>query len=345
MKKILIIFLSICFLLTASASIVGIIEHNKKDNPVEKPTNTPSKLVKYEYYFENEKIDEMPNNNVNGEVKYIFAKYTCTNNLTGTFDTNLWIFTPSEDKEAVCSLYFVKSQYEVTITATNGIVQNDDNGKFVVPRENEGSFSVIPNEGYKYKNVVCSNKNKALYDISSKTLTIDSVMEDMACKVNFEIKKFKAKINVINGTGTTTEIQKYGGDISVIVKAKDGYEKPTVKCTNNQNGSIRNNTLNIYKITDNTTCTVTYKKIPIVTHVLKIKLGSNLNIVAGTITQKIKNGTDGKISIKPDDGYSVSISCNVKPSSTVIDEDGTVNYTFLNVTKDITCTASATQTN
>jgi hypothetical protein len=344
MKKILIIFLSICFLLTTTASIIGIIEHGKKEEvkpPV--PNNTPSHLVSYEYYLENEKQDTMPVNNKDSEVKYVFSNYVCTNGLSGTFDKNLWKFTPSEDKESLCSLYFANSQYEVTVTATNGIVENDDDGKFMIPRESEGTFSVIPNEGYKYKNVVCSNDNKALYDISTSTLTISSVMESIACKVNFEIMKFKAKINVVNGTGSTTEIQKYGSDVTTIVKAKDGYEKPTVKCTNSQSGSISNNTFSIYKLTDNTTCTVTYKKIPIVLYTLKItNLPSNLTIVSGSSSQKIKKGTDGRISIKPDEGYNVSLSCNVKPSSSTTDPDGTVNFIFLNVSKDITCSASTT---
>ncbi len=343
MKKILIIFLSICFLLTTTASIIGLIEHGKKNGEVNPPTPTPtpSKLVSYEYYLEDDKVVEMPVNDKDSEVKYVFSLYKCTNGLSGTFDKNLWKFTPSEDKESVCSLYFAYSQYEVSITAINGVVENDDDGKFMIPRESEGTFNVVPNEGYKFKNVVCSNNNEAVYDISSSTLTINSVMEAIACKVNFEIKKFKAKISVVNGTGSTTEIQKYGSDVNVIVKAKDGYEKPTVKCTNNQNGSIKSNTLTITRITDNTTCTVTYKKIPIVLYTLKVTVPSNLTIVSGSASQQIKKGTDGRISIKPQDGSGVELSCNVKPSSKTTDPDGTANFIFLNVSKDITCTAIA----
>lgn len=347
MKKILIIVLSICFLLTTTASIIGIIEHSKGNNnnpePIPDDNNTQSKLVQYEYYLENEKVDEMPVNDKDSEVEYAFSKYVCTNGLSGTFDKNLWKFTPSEDKESLCSLYFAYSQYEVTVTAVNGVVEGNDDGKFMIPRETEGVITVTPNEGYKYKNVVCSNKNEGVYDISTSTLNISSVMEPIACKVNFEIMKFKAKISVVNGTGSTTEIQKYGYDLSVIVKAKDGYEKPTVKCTNSQTGSISNNTFTIYKLTDNTTCTITYKKIPIVLYTLKItNLPSTLTIVSGSSSQQIKKGTDGKISIRPASGYGVSLSCNVKPSSTTTDPDGTVNYVFLNVSKNITCSASAT---
>jgi hypothetical protein len=346
MRKVLIVLLSICFLLTTSASVIGYMESKKTvepDNPTP-VTPTPSGLVKYEYYLENEKQETMPTNNIDSEVKYMFSKHLCTNGLTGSFDTTLWKFTPSEEKEALCSLYFVKSQYEVTITTSNGSVQNSEDGKFLVPRENEGQFNVIPNEGYKYKNVVCSNDNEAIYDISSNTLTISSVMENIACKVNFEIMKFKAKVTVVNGTGNTTETEKYGNDVNVIVKAKDGYEKPTVKCTNNQTGSIKNNTLTIYKITDNTTCTVTYKKIPTVLFTLKItSLPDTVTIVSGNTSQSIKKGTDGKISLKPDSGYNVSINCNVKPSSTTTDPDGTVNYTFLNVEKNITCSVSSSE--
>ena len=343
MKKILIVILSICFLLTTVASIVGFLQHKKivEEPPI--PTEVKTNFVSYEYYFENEKVEEMPVNSIDTEVKYIFSRYVCTNGLSGTFDTTLWKFTPNEDKESLCNLYFVRSQYEVAITATNGIVENDDDGKFMISRENEGQFTVTPNEGYKFKNVVCSNGKEAVYDISSNTLNISSVMESVACKVNFEIKKFKAKINVVNGTGSTTETQKYGSDVRVIVKPKDGYEKPTTTCTNDQKGTFSNNTFTIYKLTNATTCTITFKKKPIQLYTLKItNLPSTLTIVSGNKSQSIKKGTDGKISIKPASGYSVNLTCNVKPSSFTTDADGTVNYVFLNVSKDITCSASAT---
>lgn len=344
MRKVLIIVLSICFLLTTTASIVGIVYKNKKIEPIipEVPNNN---LVKYEYYLENEIQEEMPKNSIDSEVKYVFSKYLCTNNLAGSFDTTLWKFTPSEDKEATCKLYFVKSQYEVTITTTNGLVKNDDDGIFKIPRESEGQFNVVPNEGYKYKNVVCSNEKEAIYDLSTNTLIINSVMEDIACKVNFEIMKFKAKISVTNGTGSTTETVKYGDDVNVIVKAKEGYEKPTFKCSNDQNGSYKNNTFSIYKLTDNTTCNITFKKIPVEKFTLKLSdLPNTVTIVAGNTSQSIKKGTDGKFSLKPDTGYNINLNCNVKPSSSTTDPDGTVNYTFLNVSKDITCSVTTTST-
>ena len=176
MKKILIVILSICFLLTSAGSIYGYIEHK---NRIVTPVNQDNNLITYEYYLENEKVDSMPSNYVDGDIKYIFSKYQCTNNLSGTFDINVWKFTPSEDKQAECKLYFVKSLYNVTITATNGTVQNDNDGKFTVVRENDGQFTVVPNEGYKFKNVVCSNDSEAIYDISTKTLKVSSVMSDI----------------------------------------------------------------------------------------------------------------------------------------------------------------------
>ncbi len=340
MRKVLITILSICFLLTTTASIIGIIQNNKRKNVI--IPEVPKNVVTYEYYLENEIQEIMPRNSIDSEVKYVFSKYLCTNNLAGSFDTTLWKFTPSEDKEATCKLYFVKSQYEVTITTTNGLVKDDDDGIFKIPRESEGQFNVVPNEGYKYKNVVCSNGKEAVYDLSTNTLIINSVMEDIACKVNFEIMKFKAKINVTNGTGSTTETTKYGNDVNVIVKAKDGYENPTYKCSNGQSGSYKNNTFSIYKLTDNTTCNITFKKIPVEKFTLKLSnLPSSVTVVSGNTSQQVKKGTDGKISLKPNSGYNVNINCNVKPSSSVTDPDGTVNYVFLNVSKDITCNVSS----
>ena len=340
MRKILIVILAILFLISASASVIGFIEHNK--SPENKPDPKPKELITYEYYLEEQQQETMPTNSE--EASYVFSKYICTNNVSGTFDNDTWKFTPNEEKESVCKLYFVKSEYEISLTATNAVIENNTDGLFKVAREGEGSFEITPNEGYVFKNVLCSNDKEALYDLSTNTLTIHSVMEDVACQVNFEIKVLKADITVKNGDGTTTETANYGESISAIVVAKDGYEKPKITCTNDQQYTYENNNFKIEKLTDNTACTITFNKTPVTTYKLIIKdLPDTVVITSGTTEQSIVAGKDAAISFKPNEGYTMTLSCTVTPSDIKEEEGGIITYTFLAMNKDNTCTVKATQ--
>ena len=68
-------------------------------------------------------------------------------------------------------------------------------------------------------------------------------------------------LNVKNGQGSTTENAKYGESVSAVVEANEGYDSPKIECTNNQEPTLENNRLTIEKLTDNTTCTVTFNKV------------------------------------------------------------------------------------
>lgn len=39
---------------------------------------------------------------------YTFSRFTCTNDVTGDFDTKEWKFLPKNEEESTCELYFVK---------------------------------------------------------------------------------------------------------------------------------------------------------------------------------------------------------------------------------------------
>lgn len=347
-NKSAIITLSILFLISTSLGVIGYFRSDYlKELKLKEEEEKRIKVV-YEYYLEDELVSEMPLNDeitegsdTETEPKYEFTKSSCTNNVVGTFNTDEWTFIPSENKESVCKLYFVNSYYNVDLTASNGVV--DAANEFKIKRESDGKFKVLPNDGYEFKEVNCTNNKQASYDKSTNTLNIEVIMENVACKIDFEIKTLQVEIKVKNGSGSTTENAKYGESVSAVVEPNKGYEKPKVECTNGQTPILENNKFTIEKITNNTTCTITYNKIPEVKYKLSIKTDDGISITAGSTEQNILAGSDAKFSVKPNEGYELkSLDCGgIKPSETQIDNDGTINYTFLNMSKDISCNVTS----
>ena len=126
-NKGLIFFITFLFLLSTSASIVGYLESKKENN--EKPPVENKDTITYEYYLEDVLQTSIPTNNDNEEQTYIFNRYQCDNDVTGRFDNDDWKFIPSEEKNATCKIYFVKSFYDITITAYKNIdysIQEED---------------------------------------------------------------------------------------------------------------------------------------------------------------------------------------------------------------------------
>ena len=337
-RKPIIILLSILFIITTICGILGFIQHKKNNKEPDKPKVT----VNYNYYVEGNKVDSLPTNSEDKE--YIYSRYECDNNITGSFNSDTWSWSlneDSKDKNGTCSLYFVNAYYEVTLTATNGVV--DETASTRIKREEDAQFEVTPNEGYEFKEVVCTNNKEAIYDISTNTLGINVIMEDVACKVSFELKNLKLEVTVKNGKGNATEYANYGESISTIVEPNDGYEKPTISCTNKQEYTYENNNFSIPKITDNTKCTVTFKKIPIVTYKISLKvLSDKVRIISGNIEQSVAAGKDGKFTLQANEGYEIELDCNgVQPSKVDTEADGSLSYTFLEVNKDIACSVNA----
>lgn len=338
-RKLIIIILSVLFIISSSLSLIGFIHHEKN----KKQNNLPpiKEKITYEYYLEDELQKNIPSNETDedGVHLYKYTKYTCNNGITGNFNEDTWEFEVSEEKKGTCKIYFVKSFYDVDITATNGEV--DENNERKISRESDGQFKITPTDGYEFNEVNCSNNKKADYNKKTNILTINAITEDVACKIDFDIKAVKMTLKVKNGSGNTEETVNYGESVAVLVQPKDGYEKPTVVCTNNQEAIIKDGTLSIQKLTKDTVCTATYTKIPIIKYKLSIVLPEHATLVSGNTTQQIVAGKDASFSVKPDDNYELEINCGgPRPEMESLD-DGTVNYTLLEVNKSLTCTITA----
>ncbi len=342
-NKLITMILAVLFIISTVCGTLGYVNKDKTpDTPV-----TPEPIKEettYEFYLEEQLVAEMPTNTE--EEKYEFSKSLCDNNMQLTFDNESWTYIVDQEKTGVCRLYFVKAQYDVTLTVTNGLINGTDaSNVFKVDRLTDGQFNIIPNEGYEYtKNATCSNDKEALFDKSTNTLTITSVSEDVACKIDFEKRSLKVDINVQNGKGTTSEFKEYGETFTAVVQPDDGFEKAKIECSNKQEFTYADNKLTIQKLTNDTVCNVTFLKAPAVTYNLQINdLPEQVIITAGNTLQTIIAGKDGKFSIKVEEGYDVNLDCGgIKPSDVLVEPDGVITYTFLGVSSNITCQLTVT---
>ena len=177
--KFLSIFTAILFVISCSLTTVGFITHknNQENKPSEKDNNetVDNKKIQYKYYLEGVEVDEMPSNKSSDEnatteekVEYRFDEYKCTEGVTGIFDTDEWTFTPNKNIDAVCELYFNKAKYEVKLTVIKGTP--DENNNYFIERFKDGEFKIIPDNGYEYSNIQCSNDKVANYDKSKNLL-------------------------------------------------------------------------------------------------------------------------------------------------------------------------------
>lgn len=355
----------ILFLIAAAGAGIGFY-YSKSGIIPKDPVESKGKVV-YKYYLEDIEVTEMPkneivkNNNdlVEGEIAtenetntenenvtvnklYIFQRFTCTNDLTGTFDEEKWEFIPAEEKDSVCSLYFVNAKYPVTLTIINGTA-SEDNPEYI-DREESGTFKITPHEGYEYKDAICSDGKEVVWNANNNTLVISAITKEVSCKVNFAIQTLTAKITVSNGTGSTSENVEYGQSVEAVVEAKEGYEKPKIECTNKQTATFENNKVIIQKLTKNTECKVTFNRVPVNKFKLTIDyLPSSVEIKNGSKVQEIEAGKDGTFTLQFEEGITPKLDCGgVIPKEEELSST-LKKYTFLAMSKDVTCSVSAVQ--
>lgn len=350
-QKIIIISLSILSILFISCGIFGFILHKKQTTPTPnvKPENTKQNGITYKYYLENEETNKMPENtiitNEDGSTmsddSYIFKKYSCTNNINGEFDSENWKFIPEKETNETCSLYFVKAKYNIKLNLSNAI--EDEGNTNIIERENNAVFKIIPNEGYIFKEITCSNNKEAKWNEKNKTVELDVIMQDTECNVTFEKQQFKINLTVKNGTGSITENVYYGDNKAIIVTPNKDFKNATLSCTNDQTVTFDNNTIFFEKITNNTTCTLTFKKETIVHYTLTmedITNNENISLVSENV-QTIKANETGTIILRTNQKDIPQLNCgDVIPMKKEIESTEnakTIEYTFREMKSDITC--------
>ncbi len=342
-NKIFIVILSILFLLFSLCSIIGLLQHRKNmtSNNKEETQN-----ITYEYYLEDIRVPQMPQNtNVTTfsdsieENQYIFKRYNCTNNVTLDFDENAWKVN-ANGNNALCKLYFVNAKYNVTFTVINGL--EDQNNNNIVNRESDGKFKIIPNEGYEFKEIVCANNKGASWNDENNIVEINAITSDIACTIKFEKKEFLINVTVKNGIGTTTEKALYGDSKLMVIEPNSGYNNPTIKCTNEQVAVYNNNSLTFDKITNDTSCIVTFNKIALQTYAITIEnlteFTANNNIIVTSGSQKniVNQGENFTLTISSPVDKNVILNCgDIIPN--INNTQGAREFTFREVNKNITC--------
>ena len=352
-RKGLIIFITMLSILCIGAGVLGYIQ-SKKQTDVDKPVDNKDK-IKYVYYLDGEEVtkdkvsnlvttyDESTSSMIENKTSdVIFSNFSCTNNLSGSFDTEKWEFIPNEDKISTCSLYFNNSSYEVTLTITNGELEPNQSDK--VAREKNGIFKIKPYEGYEFDSVTCSNNKEATWDKDNNILTINAITEDVACKVVFKIKSLTFKVKVENGTGDNTITTEYGKNITSIATPNNGFEygkNAKITCTNNQTAKYANNSVIIDKLTNNTECTLTFSQIIVEKFKITLTMPEHIKVNKGGTTQEVNKNANAEFTLEAMNGYElVKMDCEGTEPAKTINADGTVTYKISSVTKNMTCVVS-----
>ncbi len=131
----------------------------------------------------------------------------------------------------------------------------------------------LPESGYSYHHTECNGtkvkEENVTYNEQTKTFSINGITEQNNCKFYFNkngeeiIRTYEVQATVLNGTidGETTKVVRSNENTTFSLNPTDGYGNPTVTCTNNQTGSITNNTLTVSNVTNDTVCTVEFKEL------------------------------------------------------------------------------------
>ena len=132
--------------------------------------------------------------------------------------------------------------------------------------------------------ITCTNNQSG--KIEGNIITINKVTNNTTCSISSS--KHTVQIKVENGTTTETEKEVNTGEETTFKTTPNtGYSSPTVTCTNNQKGIIQNNTVTVSNITNDTTCTVTYKPI---TYTITYNLGGG-SVTGNPATYTIETNT------------------------------------------------------
>ena len=128
----------------------------------------------------------------------------------------------------------------------------------------------LPESGYSYSHTECNGtkvkEENVTYNEEAKTFSINGITEQNNCKFYFNkngeeiIRTYEVQVTVLNGTieGETRKVVRSNENTTFSLNPTDGYGNPTVTCTNNQTGSVTNNTLTVSNVTNDTVCTVEY---------------------------------------------------------------------------------------
>lgn len=351
-KKVIAILIGTLTTICLILGLIGLLQSKRT------PKIIPEKKyqVTYKYYLNDVEVSQMPTNptlisseeegeegsssssdEMSVERLYAFNTATCTNNVTYTWDETTWTFTPSNTADSTCSLYFVTTYNVVKVEATNAKITSSKEMK--VKRGEDAVIKITPNEGYTFEKAECTNDEIVDWDNDAKELIVRGITLETTCNANFIISKFSVETQVNMGTGTTKVEYEYGKKVEIKVNPAEDYGNPDIVCTNDQKGTWKDNLFTIEKLTNNTKCTITFKKLQSQNeYTVSLDVGTNGNILSGANPAKVTAGGSMSWNVRVNEGYvPEDLTCRgVSGSYKLSGTDYIV--TLKNVTEDTECT-------
>lgn len=316
------IVIIIMIILSLSGGIIGLLASIREDTitPSDKNNEKKDYEITYRYYIDSEevsksKIDDSKEKTVEcdlvtnptctstkQEATIKFEKYTCTNNVKGEWNETNWEFTPDLTANTTCRIYFTNLIHDIKIAVTNATLPVDNPEGIIKNKLGQDSTIVItPTTGYKFDKADCDNNATAEFNQETNLLTIKNVTKNTSCTISFKINDYTVEVKTSNGTSSSEpKSANYGGTVTFDVTPAENYGEATVTCTNEQKGTFANNILTVSGITNNTVCTVQFKK---------IQYSVNLTVVNGSLLSQSVNpqhpDANGLVTfaISPNEGF------------------------------------------
>ena len=222
-------------------------------------------------------------------------------------------------------------KYTVKYNA-NGGKGTMENSTFVYNQTGKLTKNTFTREHYTFKGwSTKTTSNQVVYNDEAEVKNLTDVYHGVVnLYAVWKINRYDVNVVVQNGTisGETSKQVEYNQTTTFNVMANINYGRPTISCTNGQSATIENGVVTTGKITNDTTCTVTYIANPIVNVVVQ-------NGTVNTASKQVELNQSATFTISTSTGYNTpTVSCTNSQSASISGSTLTVS----NVTKNTTCT-------
>ncbi len=193
---------------------------------------------------------------------YKFEKVECTNDTPAEWnEENSTLTVSNVTKNTTCEITFSIGEYTINFTANNGIITEESK---VVKYGESITTTIKPGSDYIYNEVLCTNNQKATYNVETQELTISNVTDNATCTVDFTPNTYTVTLKIVNGTPVEdSKTVRPGGKVSFTFTNNEGYTTANadITCTNGLIGEISGSLFSVDNVTSNGTCTLTFKAI------------------------------------------------------------------------------------
>ena len=267
-------------------------------------------------------------NNTNAGVATVTV--TGKGSYTGTIIKKFII----DKAESVCSITSVSSM-SYPKTSSGNVVYSCTGDGSVSAVSSDTSFMTVGSVSSTNIPVTILKEGTGAINIEQAEGTNYKKSKKVTKEISVDLSSYTVNVSVQNGTvDTSSKNVVYGENGVFAIASNNGYGAPTVSCTNSQSAVIESDNLKVNNVTKDTTCTVTYKKNPVVNVVVQNGIVEDLpsrEVVYG-------NSTDFNIINNEGTDYT-SVTCTNSQTGVVNDNVLKVS----NVTQDTTCTVVYTE--